>query len=206
MIYLSRLCLSNSRAALGWLSNAYRVHQRLLMACEGDPRLLFRVEEDAEPRHILVQTHSRPQWERAFGQASFLSRPPEMKAVDPMPAVGQRYRFRLVANPTVKRDEKRVGLVHEEEQRAWLARKLSECGASLEAAVVSARGFQRSSKGSARDTGRQTHLMVRFEGILRAEDPERLRTAIQHGIGPAKGYGCGLLSVAPLPARLAGED
>ena len=35
-----------------------------------------------------------------------------------------------------------------------------------------------------------------FEGVLRVEDPAVLRTALVSGIGPAKGYGCGLLTLA----------
>lgn len=37
-----------------------------------------------------------------------------------------------------------------------------------------------------------------FEGRLEVTDPERLTTALITGIGPAKAYGCGLLTLAPL--------
>jgi CRISPR system Cascade subunit CasE len=35
-----------------------------------------------------------------------------------------------------------------------------------------------------------------FEGRLDVTDPIALRHALTHGIGPAKGYGCGLLTLA----------
>ena len=38
---------------------------------------------------------------------------------------------------------------------------------------------------------------VVFEGILEISDPERFATAVRQGVGPAKAYGSGLLSVAP---------
>ncbi|MGP4112339.1 type I-E CRISPR-associated protein Cas6/Cse3/CasE [Streptomyces sp. 4N509B] len=38
-----------------------------------------------------------------------------------------------------------------------------------------------------------------FEGRLRVVDPTALRAALVAGIGPAKAYGCGLLTLAPLP-------
>ncbi|WP_326690329.1 type I-E CRISPR-associated protein Cas6/Cse3/CasE [Streptomyces sp. NBC_01795] len=38
-----------------------------------------------------------------------------------------------------------------------------------------------------------------FQGRLRVEDPEALRAALLAGIGPSKAYGCGLLTLAPLP-------
>ncbi len=37
-----------------------------------------------------------------------------------------------------------------------------------------------------------------FEGRLRVTDPEGLRAVLLHGLGPAKRYGCGLLTLAPL--------
>ncbi|MFE7633684.1 type I-E CRISPR-associated protein Cas6/Cse3/CasE [Kitasatospora sp. NPDC057518] len=39
-----------------------------------------------------------------------------------------------------------------------------------------------------------------FEGRLRISDPALLQTALLGGIGPSKAYGCGLLTLAPLPA------
>lgn len=39
---------------------------------------------------------------------------------------------------------------------------------------------------------------VTFEGRLAVTDPDLLRNALLTGIGPAKAYGCGLLTLAPL--------
>ncbi|MGW1174704.1 type I-E CRISPR-associated protein Cas6/Cse3/CasE [Kitasatospora sp. NPDC002543] len=39
-----------------------------------------------------------------------------------------------------------------------------------------------------------------FEGRLRISDPGLLQAALLGGIGPSKAYGCGLLTLAPLPA------
>ncbi len=38
-----------------------------------------------------------------------------------------------------------------------------------------------------------------FEGRLRVTDPVLLERALLEGIGPSKAYGCGLLTLAPLP-------
>ncbi|GAA2154743.1 type I-E CRISPR-associated protein Cas6/Cse3/CasE [Kitasatospora kazusensis] len=40
-----------------------------------------------------------------------------------------------------------------------------------------------------------------FEGHLRITDPQLLKDALLHGIGPSKAYGCGLLTLAPLHGR-----
>ncbi|WDI23350.1 type I-E CRISPR-associated protein Cas6/Cse3/CasE (plasmid) [Streptomyces enissocaesilis] len=48
------------------------------------------------------------------------------------------------------------------------------------------------------DGPRITLSTATFEGRLRVTDPDALRTALLGGIGPAKGYGQGLLTLAPL--------
>ncbi|SFT43848.1 CRISPR system Cascade subunit CasE [Actinopolyspora lacussalsi subsp. righensis] len=68
------------------------------------------------------------------------------------------------------------------------------------------------SGGNVRITARERHSFAKkrgskpvvlhtatFEGRLRVTSVELLRRALLHGIGPAKAYGCGLLTLAPLP-------
>jgi CRISPR system Cascade subunit CasE len=196
MMYLSRLQLNRSRIALGWIANPYRVHQRLMMACDGDDRVLFRIEETDTGTQILVQSRTEPDWAASLGDLSVLAGEPEHKAFQPCLEAGRLYRFRLLANPTVKRDGKRLGLLREEAQRAWLARKLAEAGGELSGCVVVPQGFRHSRKNPKEDDA-QTHLAVLFEGVLRVTDPTLVAAAIENGVGPAKGYGFGLLSLAP---------
>lgn len=42
-----------------------------------------------------------------------------------------------------------------------------------------------------------TLTRVTYNGILQVTDPAALRRALTGGIGPAKAYGCGLLTLAP---------
>jgi CRISPR system Cascade subunit CasE len=204
-MYLSRLTLNRSRAAFQWLSNLYHIHQRLMMACDNDPRLLFRIEDTNGITRILVQSHVEPQWETAFADLPVLLGAPETKLFDVQLQVGRSYRFRLLANPTVKKtapkdgNEKhkfRIGLHREEDQRAWIERKLVAVGAELSDCLIVPRGSQHSRKGVKNDEGQQTHLAVLFEGVLKANDPALLQQALQTGIGSAKGFGFGLLSLA----------
>lgn len=51
--------------------------------------------------------------------------------------------------------------------------------------------------------GRGPHVVFHsatFEGRLKVVDPAAFATRLLHGIGPSKAYGCGLLTLAPLPA------
>jgi CRISPR system Cascade subunit CasE len=205
-MYLSRLQLNTSRIAVLWASNPYRVHQRLMMACDGDPRLLFRIEDTSEGTQILVQSHVEPNWTFAFSDLDVLRRPPEHKAFDLRLQAGRHYRFRLLANPTAvkttlkddgEKDKSRLGLFKEEDQRAWLTKKLEAGGAKLVSVVIMPRGLQKSGKNPAKDEHAATHLAVLFEGVLQTQDAEQLKRTVEGGIGPAKGYGFGLLSLAP---------
>ena len=195
-MYLSRLKINEGRIAQGWLSNPYRIHQRLKIACSGDPRMLFRLEEGGASGCILVQTHNLPDWAAAFNEFPVLAGLPEVKEFHPLPGVGQRYAFRLAANPTVKRDGRRVGLLRQDEQQAWLERHLADAGAELLRLQIQPYRVQRSGKGEEKGQAGQVHLVVTFEGLLLCRDAPRLGAALAAGVGPAKGYGCGLLSLA----------
>lgn len=103
---------------------------------------------------------------------------------------GQMLRFRLDANP-VKRlnhSQNRVPLIREEEQIAWLRRKLG-ASASLGESVISAKEdlfFKK--RGRAGKIAK-----VRYEGVLHVEHAEGVNQILKNGVGPAKAFGCGLL-------------
>lgn len=118
---------------------------------------------------------------------------------------GRVLRFRLRANPTRKIDTKtgpdgahrngrRVPLTGLDAQIGWLVRKAEEHGFALLQATVAATGA--AERVHSYSTGR-TFQGVLFEGRLVVRDPERFREALATGIGPAKAYGFGLLSVGP---------
>ncbi len=197
-MYLSRLKLNRNAITLKWVSNPYRVHQRLCMACEGDPRILFRLEQDENLFQILVQSHIMPDWDTAFADLHVLSASPETKRYEPILISGGLYRFRLLGNPTVKRDGKRMGLLREEDQEKWLTRKLQAGGMELVECLIREKGFQRSWKDA--DTGKlmPVHFLVLFEGVLRVLAPDVAQMTLEKGIGSGKGFGCGLLSLARL--------
>jgi len=109
---------------------------------------------------------------------------------------GASYRFRLVANPTVSREGRRIGLVGEVEQIAWLKRQGDRNGFDLGSAVFVTSDYIKSRK---RKTGALMSLRrVHYEGMLQVHNAVLLRAALLAGIGPGKALGCGLLSIAPV--------
>lgn len=100
---------------------------------------------------------------------------------------------------------KRVALLGDDAQRDWLFRQAERGGFGIAMRKVRVAGEEqeleelRFSKtrpsGWARNGHTARHDGVDFEGLLRVEDPSAFMAAIRSGIGPAKAFGFGLLSV-----------
>ena len=193
MLYLSRIPLGRGRRRYELSSDVYAAHRFVMghFPDAGDPRaalgVLWRFEEAEIPR-LLVQSLVIPAGDI------------ETKPFDPsVLAAGEEVRFLLVANPSVKRKREgrrnsvRVGIRDEAEQLAWLERRLAGSLAWSRPGAVRARE-------SRRLRGRGGHRVVvdavTFDGVGRVVDASRLAEAMARGVGPAKAFGCGLLSVA----------
>ena len=112
---------------------------------------------------------------------------------------GQLVQFRLRANPTVKREGKRrrvrpVLSAHAE----WLTRKLGDA-AEVTCIETFAPGWAHGWRGKheSMDDRHMQWWSVLLEGSFRVGDPAALRGLLESGIGSAKAFGFGLLSVAP---------
>lgn len=183
------------------LSNIYEVHRTIMRAfpdeVEGPGRVLFRIEGCREECvTVLVQSSKEPDWSKPVVPIDFFIHHPQTKVFDPVLIKGEQLIFRLTANPTVKRDGKRWGLVNEEELRGWMERKAAESGFSLLSLRVIP---HRPVEGEKNDAGSALKFAsVTYEGTLRIEDSERFHDALESGIGSGKGFGFGLLSIAQL--------
>jgi CRISPR system Cascade subunit CasE len=154
---------------------------------------------------------------------------PEVKVVELALRKDQVLAFRLRANPTVKKatheaeptpvpgylDQAkrrhkqgakqpgdngiRLGLAKEEDQRNWLARKGTQCGFRVLSAQIVPEGLQVGHSGRGGEIRRLAHLAVRFEGVLQVTDADLMHQAVRNGVGSAKAFGFGLLSLAPAP-------
>ena len=198
-MYLSKVHVSWPKAR-----DPYELHRLLWTLFPGYEReqrsFLFRVEQERRGvgSELLVQSEWAPNNQaaevRVLAARTYL---PTLKH-------GQLLRFRLTGNPvkTIK-DEKgrrnakdeikacRVPLIKEEQQLEWLHRKL-HAAARVDSAVVHSVRSLYFRKG-----GRAGKIAaVTFDGILEVVEPEQLWRQVRAGIGPAKGFGCGLLSIA----------
>ncbi|SYZ34080.1 CRISPR associated protein [Propionibacterium australiense] len=123
-------------------------------------------------------------------------------------AEGQQWRFRLVANPVhnvpVDNSErtKRLAHVTAAQQLGWLLKRAEGNGFSLgypesPTARITARETVSFDKGIGSERRKVTLARAQFDGVLVINDVDFLRHALRFGIGKAKGYGCGLLTLAP---------
>ena len=178
---------------------------------EDSQRNLWRIDWLGDICYLLVLSAARPDFAGIVAQFGHPDSAQnwETKAYDPLLArlqKGQVWRFRLCANPVrssfrEKDDASGRGKVFahvtQDQQRQWLLARAEACGFSLEEDafdVVHTQWFK-FSKGT--DGNRKVTLRTAaFEGILTIYDLERFKQTLLSGIGRAKAYGCGLLTVA----------
>ncbi|MDH4389960.1 MAG: type I-E CRISPR-associated protein Cas6/Cse3/CasE [Aquabacterium sp.] len=206
-MYLSQLKLNPTQPeARRDLGDAYQMHRTLARAFAPDaaseiPRFLWRLERERSPgegNKVLVQAQTGARWAGLEALPGYLLAGIAEKVVDldRLIVEGSILRFRLRANPAVKRDGKRWGLHDEQEQLDWLRRQ----GARVGFAVV---GADMSQHERLRATQRRSGMLitvdsVQFDGQLRVLDAVALRNAVGAGLGPGKALGLGMLSLAPI--------
>lgn len=196
MPYLSKLVINDAfPAAIAELQNPYALHRSLSRAFDDNPNVYraARVLYALGPSRVgvLVQSRFLPDWSLLLG-SFFLLQPAEVTRFDPVFAPGEVLEFRLRANPTWKRDGSRQPVAP------------ADCPQWLDGKGVR-HGF---SAGPVRVTLEPPFLLrhpdqppaslhsVLFRGRLTVHDPAALAQAVCSGIGSAKAFGFGLLSLA----------
>ncbi|MGE4427071.1 MAG: type I-E CRISPR-associated protein Cas6/Cse3/CasE [Solirubrobacteraceae bacterium] len=205
------------------LGDAVELHRTVMRAFPqhdgADPRtafgVLFRVESALRPPpgrggetpELLVQSMVAPDWTQLpvgyVLDAAVRSADALLDGI----AENRRLRFRLLGNATRKtaavrpgeeprRHSRRVPLDTDEERRSWIDRRAERAGFTVVGDVSDLRIDALPPWRQRRDNG-VTVRPVLYEGRLEVRDPVAFRDALRSGIGPAKAYGCGLLSVAP---------
>ena len=170
-------------------------------------RFLFRVEQELTGGGVLLVMQSAIKPIAESGHCRCLSIVPQPTTL----RVGEKYGFRLRANPVQRKKDPagskilrkgqeydrsiRVPVKGKDNQRQWLTSKLKRMGAEL----LSVQSYYEAplSFTKYREQRRGKVQPVLFEGMLLVEDADLLTTAVMHGIGPAKSFGMGLLTLQP---------
>lgn len=237
-MFLHRIHINpRCREARRDLSDPYQLHATLCRAFSVPDRkcpegeFLWRLEPESDPDgypRILVQSRTIPDWTGIGIQGWLANTHPAIDLNKKLKLdslkIGQRFRFRLRANPCVTRNGKRLGLLRAVEQETWIDRKGQQHGFSLPKLAsfdlsdssqerVDVRISQEQMLRGKRHDGVEIRIFsVLYDGILMVADPENFRTTLlggitidadnakgkTMGIGHGRTMGLGLLSVAPI--------
>ena len=225
-MYLARAFLNPvSRAVRNDLADVVSLHRTIMRAFPEDsgpqPReahgVLHRVDEEAHRGRfvLLIQSATRPDFSR-FPAGYFLDLGADFDT-GPAPlnpavrdigeeqakiARGDRFLFRLRANTTRKitkldpttsaptKNGQRVPVRGDEARLSWLQRHAETAGFAVNHVAIT--------EVSGAGRGGPTFAGACFNGQLTVTDADRFRRALAAGIGPAKAYGFGLLSIQPV--------
>lgn len=194
-MYLSKCLISNRRPL-----NPYEIHRKIWALFPDRPRatrdFLFRVEKSPPGgQAILLQSAISPV--AVNGNVSIVGH----KEVEYSFGQGMVLRFHLTANPTKRIRDRggkkknqgrcRVPLIDEDEIRSWLVRKFADSAHLQEMIVASKDIIYFRKKGMPGKV-----VTVTCDGLLTVSDGDLFKEMVIKGIGPAKAFGCGLLSLA----------
>jgi CRISPR system Cascade subunit CasE len=191
-------------------------------ALSGDnPRVLWRLDRNSNAdTHLFIVSPMRPdlthlveqagwpttaRWD-TFNYASFLKHL----------AKGDTWRFRLTANPVhsirrhVGEPTKVTAHLGPSHQLGWLLKRQEKAGFKVvekppgkqlipdrdthDLLIRDRRQLRFAKRGS---DGQIALVAVTFDGRLEITDPDAFRATLTQGLGRAKAYGCGLMTLAP---------
>ena len=227
-MYLTRMPLNAARwETRRLMASPYRLHAAVeaafppgMVAGDGG-RVLWRLDKRAdEPQAfwLYIVSPEKPDLTHVVEQAGWPVHERLWETKDYRPFLdrlenGQRWEFRLKANPVrkVRKDKGRrpdesvvgtlQGHVTVEQQVEWLVSRAEAHGFELPldanetpAVIVSQRNREVFRRGS----DEVTLSTAVYDGTLTVTDADLMRAALCQGIGRAKGFGCGLLTIAPI--------
>ncbi|MGK4584407.1 type I-E CRISPR-associated protein Cas6/Cse3/CasE [Kitasatospora sp. HPMI-4] len=193
---------------------------------DGGPRILWRVDHNS-PAEVLLYLVSpqRPDLTHLVEQAGWPATG-GWQTFDYAPflnglTAGSTWSFRLTANPvhSIRRKEgeptKRTAHLTHRHQAQWLLGRQEKGGFSIiektpdrqllpqgdehELIVRDQRGLDFTKTEQPGGPGRRVTLVTAtYDGRLRVTDPDAFRRTLTAGLGKAKAYGCGLMTLAPV--------
>jgi CRISPR system Cascade subunit CasE len=206
MMYLSLVEIKADINNAKYISNPYKLHQAIWEAFkEGSRDFLFRIENNKTYNgnwRIYILSQRKPDFKGMEENTKLEIANTGIKEFAPSVTEGMRLKFYLRANPTVKTKNKnnpdkqtRYNIIDEKELDEWIKRKGKAFGFEPKSYNLRNKYKYRSYKGA--DSPPITHGGIDFEGILEVKDKASFIDGLKNGIGSAKAFGFGLLTVMP---------
>lgn len=218
-MFLSKLTINvRSREFRRDYANVHDMHRTIMRAypdVDGDTparlehKVLWRLDTTQSGYTQYVQSHTKPDWSNL--PTGHLMVPAEVRPLTPVLdaiAPGRKFSFRLLANPTCSARvengqdvRKRRAHTTPDAQIQWLIGRGERDGFVI---PTTRRGEPDVAPspvptlvGQKKEQGKITVMPVRFDGHLIITDANAFTDAVINGVGRAKAYGCGLISIAP---------
>jgi CRISPR system Cascade subunit CasE len=218
-MYISRVKLDAAlRSTRSALANPQQMHAMVAQCFDASPerrgsgrdserqRPLWRIDTLKGSTYLLVVSAMAPDFTLLLPQlSSAMHSEALVKDYDAFLArlaAGKTMRFRLCANPvhsvmqagSPEARGKIFGHVTVQQQKNWLEQRSLKYGFELLSFDVVSRGERRFKRQKAT----VTLTVANYEGLLAIRNADLLKAALVEGIGRAKAYGCGLLTLAPV--------
>lgn len=200
------------RSALALLASPHRIHAAVLSGfpdthstqdAATDGRVLWRIDRNGSDTSLYVVSPETPDFSGLVAQAGWTDAAQPARTANYSPFLerlepGQEWGFRLTANPVTttmdhSRGKKvRVPHVTVAQQTKWFTDRAEANGITATDVLIDDRRqleFQRNGK-------KVTLASVSYRGSLTVVDPVLLRGLLVNGVGKAKGYGFGLMTLA----------
>lgn len=216
-MYLSRIELNTRRkGTMAALASPQKLHAAVEssfpFSSEKDGRNLWRIDKLGDALYLLVLSDGKPDFSHIVEQFGWPGAEQKWETKNYTRLMerieaGQRWQFRLRANPVhsvrqasglqthepVKRG-KVYAHVTVQQQEKWLFERAAKYGFNLQEG--SYRIVQQEVRQFLRHRKPVTLGIATFEGMLEVADATLFLRALACGIGRAKAYGCGLLTIA----------
>lgn len=194
----------------------------------GGPRVLWRIDRNATKDTLLyLVSPDRPDLTHLVEQAGWPTTPTagwqtfDYASFLAGLTAGGTWDFRITANPvhSIRRKEgeptRRTAHVTRRHQQQWLLKQQETAGFAIvekpperqrlpeedqyQLVVHSSRNVSFSKRDRPSGAARRVTLTTTtYDGRLRITDPDALRRTLTAGLGKAKAYGCGLMTLAPV--------
>lgn len=191
----------SSKLARDSFRDPQTVHKTLMRCFESglgcDARkqvgLLWRIEPGDAPT-ILMQSEAEPRFDALPDDYADIRQRPLGEHIESL-RHDLTVNFRVVLNPT--RNSRTGGVnrrivIPAQDRPQWVAERVANAGLDA-VSVPTVTGM--ADRHIKRGNKRVPVYSVRVDGTARVSDAERLRAAMRTGIGHAKAWGCGLLTV-----------
>lgn len=220
-MYLSRIALNTRRkSTMIALASPQMLHAAVESSfppdMAEDGRNLWRVDRLDNVLYLLVFSNKKPDFSHIVEQFGWPGAEQKWETKNYTPLIeqiqtGQRWNFRLRANPVHSAKPTGISQTQEsaergkiyahvtvQQQEQWLLDRAVKYGFRLQEDSFCV--VQQEVKKFQRKSNPVTLGTATFEGILEVTDTTLFLQALTCGIGRAKAYGCGLLTIAKVPS------